>query len=302
MTRLFTFLVFVSSIPLHAQSTLTEEYKSSVIEEISSRMLEGYVYEDVARDMTAALKSALVKGEYDTCTTYESFSQALHNTAQGICHDKHLRIGTNSGNTPRQRDARLSSMVEGKMLEENIGLVTVRSFGDERRGKKESDAALKSLSDAQVLIFDLRENQGGSPRMVQYLCSYLFDGEILLNSLYWRHSDRTDDFYTLEKVDGPKFIDTPVYVLTSNKTFSAAEEFTYNLQSRNRATIVGETTGGGAHPVNRIEIDSHIVMVLPIGRAINPITKTNWEGTGIKPDIATSKEDALSAALEAIQH
>ena len=299
MTHRLLILFLLAPFICNAQSELTTEYKSEIVEKITENMVEGYVYEDVALKMKSALKSALSKGKYDTCSSYSSFSKALNETAQEICHDKHLRIRPASNNTPRRRDSG-KPMVEGEMLDGNIGLVTVNSFGDAKRGKKESDEVLAELVDAEVLIFDLRENQGGSPMMVQYLSSYLFEGEVLLNSLYWRERDRTDHFYTFEEVNGKKFIDVPVFVLTSNKTFSAAEEFTYNLQSRKRATIVGEVTGGGAHPVNLVNIDKNIVLVLPVGRAINPITKTNWEGTGIKPDIETKKSNALTAALQVI--
>src|SRR5262249_31347733 len=89
-----------------------------------------------------------------------------------------------------------------------------------------------------------------------------------------------------------------VYVLTSARTFSAAEEFTYNLQAQKRATVVGETTGGGAHPGGTRPINEHFAMFVPTGRAINPITKTNWEGTGVKPDVAADADEALAKAHE----
>ena len=97
--------------------------------------------------------------------------------------------------------------------------------------------------------------------------------------------------------DEPPF-HTPVFVLTSGYTFSGAEEFTYNLQTRGRATIVGETTGGGAHPVDGFDLGDGIVLRIPVGRAINPITKTNWEGTGVSPDVACPADDALDVAME----
>ena len=97
--------------------------------------------------------------------------------------------------------------------------------------------------------------------------------------------------------------EAPVYVLTSGRTFSAAEEFTYNLKNLERATIVGETTGGGAHPVDRhVFADLQISMSLPFGRAVNPITGTNWEGTGIDPHIAVPVDQAFDVAyLDALK-
>src|SRR5262249_22574655 len=117
-----------------------------------------------------------------------------------------------------------------------------------------------------------------------------------LNSLYWRKGDRTEEFWTRKALDGKRYTGKPVYVLTSARTFSGAEEFAYNLQSRKRATIVGETTGGGAHPGGVRPINDHFAMFVPTGRAINPVTGTNWEGTGVKPDVAVRADEALETA------
>jgi C-terminal processing protease CtpA/Prc len=84
--------------------------------------------------------------------------------------------------------------------------------------------------------------------------------------------------------------------LTSHYTFSGAEEFTYNLKNLKRATIVGETTGGGANPGGPERVSEHFEVFVPSGRAINPITKTNWEGTGIEPDVKVPEADALATA------
>jgi hypothetical protein len=148
------------------------------------------------------------------------------------------------------------------------------------------------------MIVDIRANGGGSPHMVALVTSYLFGNErVHLNSLYFRPADRTDDFYTDPSVAGRKFgPDKPVYVLTSARTFSGAEEFAYNLQTRKRAIIVGETTGGGAHPGEGVSLPHGLMMFVPTGRAINPITKTNWEGVGVRPDVPVAADAALEKA------
>src|SRR5581483_807463 len=116
-----------------------------------------------------------------------------------------------------------------------------------------------------------------------------------LNDLYNRKENSTRQFWTLSYVPGPRLAKQPVFVLTAKRTFSGAEEFTYNLKSLKRATIVGETTGGGAHPVNGQRIDEHFMVGVPFARAINPITKTNWEGTGVEPDVKVPASEALTA-------
>src|SRR5262249_27539808 len=139
---------------------------------------------------------------------------------------------------------------------------------------------------SRALIFDLRRNGGGSPNMVQLITSYLFDPEIRhLNSFYIRPMDKHIQFWTLPYVPGKRLPTVPVYVLTSGYTFSGAEEFAYNLKQMQRATLIGETTGGGANPGAPFPVHSGLIVFIPGGRAINPITQTNWEGTGVAPDM-----------------
>ncbi len=133
--------------------------------------------------------------------------------------------------------------------------------------------------------------------MIQLLTSYFFEEPKHINSFYVRKKDATDQFWTTAHVVGKRMADVELYVLTSSRTFSAAEEFTYNLKAMKRATIVGETTGGGAHPVDYVQSDDlKIGMSVPFGRAVNPITGTNWEGTGVEPDVKTTAEAAFDKA------
>jgi hypothetical protein len=183
-----------------------------------------------------------------------------------------------------------------ELLEGNVGYVKLRGFLPAADAGDTVAAAMGFVANADALIFDLRENGGGDPEMVQLICSYLFDSPVHLNDLYFRPANETRQFWTLPVVQGKRFVDKPVYVLTSGRTFSAAEEFTYNLKTQKRATIVGETTGGGANPGGDQRIGEHFTVFVPAGRAINPITKTNWEGTGVEPDLKVAKEIALEAA------
>jgi C-terminal processing protease CtpA/Prc len=153
------------------------------------------------------------------------------------------------------------------------------------------------LANMNALIVDLRQCKGGNPGMVALISSYLFDGDpVHLNSLYWRDEDFTQQYWTLPFVPGKRFGDKPVYVLTSSDTFSAGEEFAYNLKTRQRATLVGERTGGGAHPGSPHRLHPHFEVFIPVGRAINPITNQNWEGVGVTPDVSVPQDQALKAA------
>jgi C-terminal processing protease CtpA/Prc len=160
------------------------------------------------------------------------------------------------------------------------------------------------LAHTDALIIDLRRCRGGDPAMVALLCSYLFDDDVHLNDLYHRADDSTAQFWTSPYVPGSRFGGTkPLYVLTSSTTFSGAEELTYNLQQRRRATVIGETTRGGAHPVRAYRVDAHLRATVPIARAINPVSGTNWEGTGVTPDVEVPAEGAFEVAYRgALEH
>jgi C-terminal processing protease CtpA/Prc len=181
----------------------------------------------------------------------------------------------------------------------NVGYLDLRSFANAAIGGETAAAAMTLLAHTSALIVDLRQNGGGWPEMVALLTTYLFDQEVVhLNSMYFRQSDKTQQFWTLPYVPGSRFGGKkPVYVLTSNHTFSGAEEFAYNLKQLKRATIIGETTGGGAHPGDVFTLTPHFLVFIPTGRAINPISQENWEGTGVIPDVAVPQEEAFDVAL-----
>lgn len=160
------------------------------------------------------------------------------------------------------------------------------------------------LSNSDAIIIDVRMNGGGSPAMVQLITSYLYDSEpIHLNNFYWRTKDSIAQTWTLPFVEGIRSPKTPVYILTSKNTFSAAEEFSYNLKNLKRATLIGETTGGAANIGDMVNATDKFNVWIPFGSAINPITKTNWEGTGVTPHIEVSSSKALEVAqIKALEY
>jgi C-terminal processing protease CtpA/Prc len=137
--------------------------------------------------------------------------------------------------------------------------------------------------------------------MIALLLSYLFSSEdrVHVNDFYEREGNRTVEYWTSTTVPGPRLPDVPVYVLTSRRTGSAAEEFAYDIQALERGTVIGEVSAGGANPGGLYRLSEHFAAFIATGRAINPVTKTNWEGTGVKPDVAVPAEQALATAHEA---
>jgi retinol-binding protein 3 len=290
--------------------------RHEVIEGVLSRLEASYVFPEAAREMAAAVRQRARRGEYDRIATARAFADSLTAHLRVVSRDKHLRVSFSprpivipgsGGLTPEARAQHEAQMrhvnfgfEKAERLEGNVGYLEVRGFvqADVEGAEEAVAAAMDFLARTDALIIDLRRNGGGDPRMVRLLSSYLFGEEpVHLNSLYWRPDDRTEEFWTLSEVAGTRYgPDRPVYVLTSTQTFSGAEEFSYNLKSLRRATIVGETTGGGAHPGGLERVTDHFGVWVPRGRAINPVTGTNWEGAGVEPDVKVSREGALAVA------
>jgi C-terminal processing protease CtpA/Prc len=104
-------------------------------------------------------------------------------------------------------------------------------------------------------------------------------------------------------VPGTRYTDRPVYVLTSHHTFSGGEDFAYTLQALGRATVIGEATGGGAHPTRGFPISAAVHIGIPFARSVNPVTGTNWQGTGVVPDVAVPEAQAYDTAYaKALTH
>jgi len=288
--------------------------RTAVIESLIKELNDGYVFADTAKKMGDDLRTRAKNKEYDTITGSRAFAEKLTADLQAISRDKHLRVRFSFAPIPvrvRRGEPTAEELAKAEAfykranygfdraerLDGNIGYIELRGFFDPQGGAATVAAAIAMVANTDALIFDLRQNGGGDPAMVALICSYLFgDKKVHLNDLYFRPADRTEEFWTDPTVPGKKFLDKDVYVLTSARTFSGAEEFSYNLKNLKRATIVGETTGGGANPGGMVRLNEHFGVFVPTGRAINPITKTNWEGTGVEPDVKVPKEQALKVA------
>ncbi|WP_298420344.1 S41 family peptidase [uncultured Kordia sp.] len=318
-------LLYATSI-LKAQNeaaNLTQTQTSKVINSISNILDSNYVFPEVANKMTSLIKNNLKKELYKSINDPQLLASALTKDLQSISHDKHLRVIYNPAQIAAQErvittedslayiDNRVNQMKfqnfgfkEVKILDGNIGYLDLRAFMDTQYASETAVAAMNYLSNADVIIVDLRNNGGGSPSMIQLITSYLYPPErIHLNNFYNRPADSRTQTWTLPHVPGKRNPDAKVYVLTSSSTFSAAEEFSYNLKNLERATLIGETTGGGAHPGGTINAAEGFMVWTPTGRAINPITNTNWEGTGVAPHIKVEANKALAVAeMKALEY
>lgn len=311
---LLAVLFFTNSFLTAQDNTFTKKYKEQAIIKLSQLMNDFYVFPEVAKKTENHLMNQLKSGHFDQFENDEDFAAALTESVQSINKDKHMRIRKNRpyeapDNSPeRMIEERLDGLDRRrrfnsgfntvKIMEGNVGYLDYRGFAGFPGGKSVVDAYMELLSKSDAVIIDLSKNGGGDPAMVQYICSYFFDKKVHLNSLYFREGDRTIDFWTLDEVGGTKMPDIPLYVITSGRTFSGAEEFSYNMQTQKRATLVGQTSGGGANPGGTRGINENLSVFIPTGKAINPITKTNWEGVGVVPEIETTVEGALDKTHE----
>lgn len=307
MHKLFAALLFVllagAANGQPADTAVDGSVRSAVIDAAIVALERSYVFPEVATRMAADLRQRERAGEYRDIASARAFARLLTEHLQAVSRDKHLRIVSGDAGTARSHKLvgpANFGFEKVERLSGNIGYLELRSFLAAGPAAVEAAAnAMSSVADADALIVDLRRNGGGNPEMVALVSSYLFDQPTHLNSLYWREADRTDEFWTAREVSGKRFGQSkPVFVLTSKFTFSGAEEFSYNLKNLQRATIIGEVTGGGAHPGALRDLGAGFSMFVPTGRAVNPITGTNWEGSGVVPDVAVPADEALRKAVE----
>ena len=300
----------VSAADLHVDAATRQRVIDGAIADLDSF----YVFPEVAKRIADSLHARLARGAYNEYPNAMSFAFRLNDDVRAIGHDKHMRVDYSARPLPvqqasatpppdvvarrqRQMDEMNCGFVKVEQLEGNIGYLKFNAFADPELCAATASAAMNFLAATRALIIDLRDNGGGSPAMVSYVASYLFSQRTHLNDLWTRRTNKTEEFWTRDSIPGRRFGgEKPVFVLTSSRTFSGGEEFTYDLKSIKRATIVGETTGGGAHPVSGHRIDEHFIIGVPFARAINPTTHTNWEGTGVEPDVKVPAADALTTA------
>jgi hypothetical protein len=291
--------------------------RKSVIDTISAKLTDFYIYPDIARKMIAALNQHQQHGDYDRYTDGTEFAAALHDDLLAVSNDHHIFVDYDPLNAPpgaKPADdtphppspediarfrARLEhencSFSKVEILPRNIGYVKFNEFAPPDLCGATVVAAMGFLAHTDAVIVDLRDNHGGDPAMVEFIASWFFADSTHINDLYNRHDNETHQYWTQAYVPGPR-ITAPLYVLTSSHTFSGAEEFTYDMQTQKRATIVGETTGGGAHPVDGMPAGDHFTIGVPLARPINPITKKDWEGTGVTPEVKVPAAEALTTA------
>jgi retinol-binding protein 3 len=314
--KLLLILIFFPTITFSQRTVvLNSKLRSTIVNNISQLLLENYVFPDTAIKMSNCIKNKLKEGAYNKITDPVAFSDALTIDLYSVYRDGHMLVQfVPQEVAPKPVVASTSSQANNEdpfkkikqanfglrkveILSGNIGYINIDHFwADSVYGKETVKATLQFVSNANALIIDLRDCGGGSQETVNMICGYFLEKSTHINDMFDRAAKTTTEYWTKPDSSFTKLTKMPLYILTNNKTFSAAEEFCYDLQSIKRATIIGETTGGGAHGTFSQDAGSGFVLSIPYSTAVNPITKTSWEKIGVKPEIEVPSDKAVETA------
>ncbi|HEX8126602.1 MAG TPA: S41 family peptidase [Allosphingosinicella sp.] len=296
-----------TSVPSASSATsapLDPAVRKAIVAQLSTELRSRYIYPDVGEKGAAAITAAAASGVYDRFTDLPSFARRLTDDLRGVLHDKHLTVFAGT-NRPTLSVASFpggeAGIVRADRLAGGIAYLQIDGFANPWAFKPALDRVMARLKGSRAFILDMRGNGGGDPAAVSYLVSHFVPAgkRIEINRIVWRKAGTTDltrkPFFS--EPTPVRFAGVPVYVLTSGHTFSGGEELAYDIHTLKLGTLVGETTGGGANPGQRVEIGHGVMAFIPTGRAESPVTGSNWEGRGVDPDLKVPAADALAAAL-----
>jgi hypothetical protein len=317
--HLLPVLLFAAAHAAWAQDrppVLAPAEKQQVTASLAKLLAEAYVFPDVGEKAARHLANNLANGAYDAIVDPAEFGDRLTADVVAVTADKHFRLAFDPQQVAEERkgardeephpDERLADLrrdnfgfADVRLLDGNIGYIQLNGFEDLEYAADTAAAAMAFVANTEALIIDLRRNHGGDSAMAQFLSSYFFDVDAVpLFDLHTREKNQRvlTQYRTLPYVPGVRTPHRDLYLLTSNFSFSAAEGFAYSLQHREKAVVVGETSGGGANMWTGMIVSDRFYAHMPTTAPIDPVTQTNWEGTGVQPDIAVPAEDALMAA------
>jgi C-terminal processing protease CtpA/Prc len=286
--------------------------KERILQKISELMRNKYVLPDLGIEYEQEILSWIKSDKYGSIDSTKKFAGQLTEDLQNLANDKHISLRVIEPTDLDEEKAgslrhpvRLSRLIKNEnmgfykfeWLEGNIGYLDIRRFNTPAISKDMLTSAMKLIARSNAIIIDIRENQGGSTDVLPLFCSYFLEYPTQLNSDYFREDDVTKKSWTVKNIDGKRITDTPLFVLTSRTTFSAAESFAYDMQANKRAVIIGDSTRGGAHSVDLFKIDENFEIYISTVRSFNPVTGENWEGTGVIPDVYVPAVSALDTAI-----
>jgi hypothetical protein len=279
--------------------------RQAVVTGLASALRNLYVFPEVGDRAAAKVESQAKAGAYDGLQEPRAFADLLTADLAGVAHDKHLRVMVPGGPPPEGRGPpprAEAGVVRADLLAGNVGYLEIVGFPPTGPFKPAIDRAMAALAGTRALVIDLRRNGGGDPHSVNYLVSFFIDPakpmhvNDIVNRTPNTQTFQTETFWSVATPSA--YLNKPVYVLTSARTFSGGEGFAYDMKTHRLGVLVGETTGGGANPGGVVPLPDGLGVFIPRGRSHSPVTGTNWEGVGVAPDLAVPAESALHVALQ----
>jgi hypothetical protein len=312
----------------HTMNTLvvTPAMRAEVVAVLADKVERHYLFAAKGKAVADFLRTSERSGRYRFLTTPQQLVPVLTGDIRDMGGDLHMQVEFSAvpvedvgdrdiGVVPNDNVSgpmwlidRLGRTMadfgvkEASVSDDGIGYVRITRFYRPFLADEKYAAAMNKVSDSQALIVDMRDNGGGYASSVALLASYFFDRPTHLTDIEAPRRQEREQMWTRAQVEGRRYGATrPVIVLTSYRTFSAGEDFTYAMQTTRRATIIGEPTRGGAHPVERYRLAAHFIGHIPVKRSISPITHTNWEGNGVQPDRVVPADFALRVAQQMLR-
>jgi len=298
--RLLIFTFDQGSVDMRAVDAALIE---STLDSLAGILERFYVSAQMGKEMADMLRRHKSSGRYAGITNGSKLAEKITGDLRALSKDLHLGIFygqlPKDDASPRGEPGPETNygFPEVKVVDGNTGYIRIDEFSHSEKSREAAIKAMAAVADCEALIFDLRSNHGGGPELGHLISSYLFDAPTLLGSYYSRLEDGIKDIYTLESLPGKRFGQKKrVFILTSSNTASGAETFAFCLQDLKRAVVVGERTVGTAHGARYMVVNDRFWMTIPIVRPISPVSKKDWEGTGVTPDIQAPEDRALDVA------
>ncbi len=312
---LFVFqIIFVLSLSAQTNTSiiLNQKILKEIIDTLTYKLEQNYVLPDKGKEMSTFINKKYKDGLYNKITNPSTLADILTKDVLSVHNDEHFFIEYNpklAEQLALPRDsvywaeqlkidrAKNHGFKNIEVLNGNIGYVDLSYFAYlNPESEKVANASFQVLSNCKAIIIDLRYGMGGQPEMVACIAKYFIKERKQMFALTLRNRKNNYNLYCEPDNNYTSLYETPLYILTSYKTFSAAEMLTYFLKTEHRAVIVGEQTRGGAHNAPKSFLYKNFIVALPCGDAYSPTTKTNWEGVGISPDINSKADKALDVA------
>ncbi|WP_048507768.1 S41 family peptidase [Chryseobacterium angstadtii] len=281
----------------------------TVLSEITEKVKSHYINKETYKKVDSLLQSEYKKGTFNNLNK-KDFSTFITQKLRTDIKDKHFFFKYLDQYSPeklvdekqKEKENDFHNSLENfgfenvLRMEGNIGYINLKGFASAKSSEKTLAAAMNFVANTNSLIIDLRENGGGDNEMLLLFCSYFFDKKTDLYTTYFRNKDKTVMNSTQPKVSGQKYLHKKVYILTSEKSFSASEGMAFFLREHKVAEVIGETTGGGANPGEHFILQNKYFLFVPAGEVKSVISHKNWEQVGVTPDLEVKPENALKAA------